>query len=187
MASSSQPYFSLLKNRLIYLQCRVTERVRGSKKEGDIFHPLIHSPSHYNSQGWARPKPGARNSVLVSHMTGRASSAWAITWCFPRCTNRKTDRKQSSQDANRHFSVGCQHHKGWLNSLSHNASPAVMFVNVSWVRKAHFIIISHEIDHWQLSLSKEIKAYDIDCLTNSPRHLPFRWTFHMNAFCLQYT
>lgn len=24
-----------------------------------------------------------------------------------------------------------------------------MFVNVSWVRKAHFIIISHEIDHWQ--------------------------------------
>lgn len=45
-----------------------------------IFHLLVH-----NSQGWARQKPGSRNSILFSHLGSKDPSAWAATFvAFPR-------------------------------------------------------------------------------------------------------
>lgn len=44
-----------------------------TERESEIFQSLVQSPNACNSQVWARLKPGARSSVLVSHI-GRRNS-----------------------------------------------------------------------------------------------------------------
>lgn len=43
------------------------------KKGGgeNVFHILVYCPDANNSQGWARSKPGARNSIWISQVCGR--------------------------------------------------------------------------------------------------------------------
>lgn len=53
--------------------------------------PLIHA----GSQGLARPKPGARNSMWVFHMDGRGSCTWKISHFLLRRIIRNLDQKLS--------------------------------------------------------------------------------------------
>lgn len=77
------------------------------ERQTDLYL-LVHSPNSCNIQGWARPEPGAKNSILFSHMGGRVPSAWTIFCCTPRCIRRKLDQKQSSWKANWNSHVGCR-------------------------------------------------------------------------------
>lgn len=43
--------------------------LQGTKTE--ISHPLVYFPNASNRQGWARPKPRAQNSILISHVCSR--------------------------------------------------------------------------------------------------------------------
>lgn len=47
-------FFILFFYRLIYLECRVTERDRQRNGEREVFHPLVDFPDDYNS----RVRPG---------------------------------------------------------------------------------------------------------------------------------
>lgn len=70
-------------------------------KKKTIFQPLVCSPNGRKGQSWARPTGTAQNSTQVSHVHGRAPSAWAIC-CFPRCMSRESDQKWSSWDLRWH-------------------------------------------------------------------------------------
>lgn len=73
----------------IYLKGRVTESYR-------FFHLLAYSPNVLNSQGWAKLKPGARNSTQISHLNSRNPSTCAIhILLYSRNISRKLDQKQS--------------------------------------------------------------------------------------------
>lgn len=39
-------------------------------------------PNDHNSQGWARIKASARQTILVCHMGGRGPSTWALLHCL---------------------------------------------------------------------------------------------------------
>lgn len=41
------------------------------KQRERTIHLLVHSLNGYNCWGWARTKPGARNPISISHMSGR--------------------------------------------------------------------------------------------------------------------
>lgn len=51
--------------------------------EIEIFHPLIQSPNATISWGRFRSKPGAGNSICVSHMGDTDLTTEAITCCLP--------------------------------------------------------------------------------------------------------
>lgn len=53
--------------------------------QGEIFYVYLHH-SATTIQVWVRPKPGAQNSNLFSHMDGRDPSTWAINCCLTECT-----------------------------------------------------------------------------------------------------
>lgn len=57
------------------------------------MHQLAHTNA-YNNQGWTRPKLGARNSVLFSHVH-LSHDLLILT-----CTGRELEQKQSSQRTN---------------------------------------------------------------------------------------
>lgn len=63
---------------------------RKRKKERECFHLL------------ARPKPGAKNCIPISHSDGRGPAPWITLQPFPRCLSRELDGKWSSQDSNEH-------------------------------------------------------------------------------------
>lgn len=51
---------------------------------------VLHSPSPCNDQGWARPEPGAGNSVQISHRGRQEPKLWSGHLLFPvTCTSRK--------------------------------------------------------------------------------------------------
>lgn len=58
---------------------------------GKDVHLLLHSANACNSQTWAKAKPGAENTISVSHMGGRDLSGWIIN--LPRCVSRKLYQK----------------------------------------------------------------------------------------------
>lgn len=76
---------------IIYVKGSVIERekegCRGRNRKTEIFYQLVHSINDYNGWGWAILKPGAKNSVIVYHMSGRGSQTWAIFCCFLRGTS----------------------------------------------------------------------------------------------------
>lgn len=41
-------------------------------------------------------KPGARNSIRISHRGGKSPSTWSVLDCFSRSINSELDRKQST-------------------------------------------------------------------------------------------
>lgn len=52
-------------------------RPKQLRGQADIDRVLICSSNNHNSGGEARIKPGARNSIQVSHLSGRNASTWA--------------------------------------------------------------------------------------------------------------
>lgn len=56
------------------LKGRLVER-GGRQRERENFYPLVIPTKAYKSLGWARPKSGAQNSILVSNM-GIGSQAY---------------------------------------------------------------------------------------------------------------
>lgn len=64
----------------IFLSGWFKGKVRERDKEGErIFHPLVHNGC--NSQGWVKPKQGARSSTYAPSATHVAS--WSIFHCLP--------------------------------------------------------------------------------------------------------
>lgn len=77
-------FFFFLLLRLIYFTWK--SHYRKSEKEGEtqrssICWVILHVVT--TAQGWAKPKPGARNSMQVSRVCGRESSAWAVVCHSP--------------------------------------------------------------------------------------------------------
>lgn len=64
--------------------------------ERKIFHPLIHSPNRHIKQGWVKPKPGAQNSIHVSHADGRGPST-SVFHYFPRRFSRECIRSGAAR------------------------------------------------------------------------------------------
>lgn len=69
------------------------------------FPPLVHS-----LEGWNRPElsPGSSIWILHKKFKSKNSSNWVIYLLLPKCTGRKLDLKQSSQDSNQHSDSGQQ-------------------------------------------------------------------------------
>lgn len=61
----------------------------GETEKRRVFHPLVHFLNTYHSQGWARPVPGTRISISVSHVNGRES----------RCISRQLNGRLNSSDS----------------------------------------------------------------------------------------
>lgn len=83
-------------------------------RQRQIFSLLVHSPDDCKNQGWARLKPGTRNSIWVTQMSDRDLNIQAVTGCLPWCISRKLDQKRGIQDSHLHPSMGCRGHKQWL-------------------------------------------------------------------------
>lgn len=47
----------------------------GGRRKGELFQSLVHFPVAHSSQDWARPQPGAWDSVEIAHLDGRNSGA----------------------------------------------------------------------------------------------------------------
>ncbi|XP_069921071.1 uncharacterized protein [Oryctolagus cuniculus] len=77
-------------------QSKVTER-----REKEVFHLLVHSPTGRNSLSCADLKPGAKSFFWVSHMSARAQWALWPSSAFPG-HSRELDWKWSSRDSNWH-------------------------------------------------------------------------------------
>lgn len=78
-----------------------------------------------------RPKPGAWNSLLVSHT--RAAGR-GILCCSPMCISRELDQQQSCWDSNPGSDTGCRCPKQWLTSAS-APSPKCMFCVYIYIKK----------------------------------------------------
>lgn len=67
--------------------------------------------------GWVRPRPQARNSILVSIQVAEAQAYELSFAAFPDTLNRKLDKKWNSWDLNQQSEMVCLHGKQWLNLL----------------------------------------------------------------------
>lgn len=92
---SSVPLSFLKKKKtFIYLKGRIMKREIHTERK--IFHPLIHSPNRHIKQGWVKPKPGAQNSIHVSHADGRGPST-SVFHYFPRRFSRECIRSGAAR------------------------------------------------------------------------------------------
>lgn len=110
----------------IYLKGKAAKwkKQRNLPSDRHIFHALVHSPNACHSQAWARPKPGAKNSILVSHVGGGGPSTWDIFHC---CPNKKPDQKWSSQDWEWCLDEGCRPIQRQFPQAHHNTSPHLLW------------------------------------------------------------
>lgn len=73
------------------------------RREKWIFHLLGPIPDGHNRWGWTKPRPEAISSVLVPHVSSRASNPWAtLPQVYP--SPGELEGKQSCQDSNWHLS-----------------------------------------------------------------------------------
>lgn len=71
---------------------RGREREQASKREGECFYLLDHSPNDRNGQGCAKPKPGAtRNTIWTSHM---GTITWVSSSVFSGSISRELEVEQ---------------------------------------------------------------------------------------------
>lgn len=74
------------------------------------IYPLVHSWNAHNIQGWARSKPGAYNSIKVSHFGSRAwSMLLSIIHCLPECISFMLVWKCNSWYSNPPSNIGYMH------------------------------------------------------------------------------
>lgn len=86
------------------------------QKKRDNFHLLVHS--HCNGQGWTSLKPGALNSLWISHVNGRCPSTWAIFYAaFPGALIRSLIWNRTAKTQ-----TGWPCPKRQLTLLQHNGS-----------------------------------------------------------------
>lgn len=112
---------------LIYLKGKSDKKIGGGEKEREkerTFHLLVYSS---DNQGWAKSKPGIKNSIQISNMGSRGPSPWTILHCFSWCISRELVWKQSSQDSHRYPLKRYWLCKQWLNPLCHDAGPELAF------------------------------------------------------------
>lgn len=76
------------------------------REKGNITQPLVHYPSGYDSQIWIKLKAGTQNFLLVSHVSVRVPTTWAIFCCFPMYVSRELDLKRTSWDFNQYSNIG---------------------------------------------------------------------------------
>lgn len=86
---------TLRKVELFFTCLFIWKSYRGTDRQ---IYQLLHFPNGLSSMGCAKRKPGAWNSVSVSHMGGRVLNTAAIFHCFPSWISRVLNWKWSSQD-----------------------------------------------------------------------------------------
>lgn len=112
----------LFKKLFIYLSSRAKKRGRVWNQERErAFNHWFTSSNDCHSQIPARPKPGAKNSVLTSYVSVWMWITWAIIYCLSRCISRKLGWEQRAWYSKQHSMMRCQHQK-WLNLVDHNTS-----------------------------------------------------------------
>lgn len=82
-----------------------------------IFHPLVHFLNVHSFRAWCRPKPGIRNSILVSHMHSRDHHRNHLTYCFQGALTGSSTGSGGKTD------TSCGDSKQELNLLCLNAWP----------------------------------------------------------------
>lgn len=65
--------FHRVKRSLLLLCFTLNGKAMESRRDAEIFHPLLHFLGGQNSQFWIRPEPGGKNSKLVSHKKSSAA------------------------------------------------------------------------------------------------------------------
>lgn len=90
--------------RFIFLKIGLFIFKESGGREKERFHPSILglTPQIATKPSWTKPKPPARNSILVFLVGGRWSITWTTICCFPRYITRELDWKQSSWNLNWH-------------------------------------------------------------------------------------
>lgn len=79
------------------------DREGGAVKE--IFHPLAYFLTGCSDWSWARPMPGARNSVRACYVGGRSPRRWAIFYYPLKHISGDLDQKLNSWNLNLHSYV----------------------------------------------------------------------------------
>lgn len=121
-------FVKLICKTLIYLFILEAEQKRGKGKERQIFLELVQSLNFCKDWDQARTKPGASNSIRVSHMRDRGPDTWTIFHCYCRPIRKELYWKWSNQDFSWH-SRGCWCCKLWLTMLCCNAACFLLFLN----------------------------------------------------------
>lgn len=103
---------------------------RDSERQREIFHHLIHSPSSPNSCNWARLKPGAINSIWISHMSVKKFSNLEHQLLLLKHIKRDRQKVQHSQDTNQHFNLRLAIKDGQIFTYSNpqNSPPISFFI-----------------------------------------------------------
>lgn len=127
----------------------------------------------YRNQHWARPQPGGRNPVHVTHVNGRDSSTWANITCLPRHFCSKLDQKWGSQDSNLRSVVWdtSGHCKGQLNLLSATglcfaggiASPILHLGRRQQPSHPAYALLPHHQQEWHNSPQTKGKERILEC------------------------
>lgn len=91
--------------------------------------PVGSLPRCLQQQGWSRSKPGAWNSVCVSHVGGSDTALWGNHCYFPRCAlvGNARDQKQVSRIQTSHPHVVCGNPKQCLKHCAIFPSLAHVF------------------------------------------------------------
>lgn len=84
------------------------------------FAPL----SDCDSQGWAKPKLGARNAFPVLYMATETQVLGLFSAVFPTC-QQEVGLKIQSQNSKRLSSMKCQCCRSWLNLPHPHSTPSM--------------------------------------------------------------
>lgn len=126
------------KGLLIYLKTKVREREGGRdrkreregeerEKKRENLLSLILSPNGRSSQSCATLRPGAWNTIWVSHVGGRRLDSWSISCCLSRYISQELDWRWSVQGLNWCSDMRCRHHKLRLNLWGSTLAPSLSF------------------------------------------------------------
>lgn len=83
-------------------------RERDEERGRETFYKLVQSLNAHKSQDWTRLKPGAINSIWVSHRLGSSPGTSTTIHCLPNALLRELDQKWHSSDSNWQPKTGCK-------------------------------------------------------------------------------
>lgn len=84
------------------------DRERDEERGRETFYKLVQSLNAHKSQDWTRLKPGAINSIWVSHRFGSSPGTSTTIHCLPNVLLRELDQKWHSSDSNWQPKMGCK-------------------------------------------------------------------------------
>lgn len=104
---------------------------------GALSYLLVCFPKVHKDRDWAVLKPGAGNSMWVSHMGGRDLTTRLITCCLLRCTLGEAATGSWALTRTQVLKYGTQRHPGWhLNCYAKRLLP-VLTINITHLLVVH--------------------------------------------------